>query len=142
MFDCLLKQTPINIQLFQIKEIYASYYLGQHDDARMNVALALTAAKEGASVANHVEVVSLLKQEQTKSTEEGGTETKQVVCGARMRDTITGKEWETRARVVVNATGPFTDQVRAMDNPNVNKICQPSAGVHIVLPSYYRQVYC
>ena len=115
-----------------------SYYLGQHDDARMNVALALTAAKEGAHVANHVEVMSLLKEEQTKATEEGKTETKKVVCGARMRDTLTGKEWETRARVVVNATGPFTDHVRMMDDPSIDKICQPSAGVHIVLPSYYR----
>ena len=119
-----------------------SYYLGQHDDARMNVAVALTAVKEGAHVANHVEVMSLLKEEQTKSTEEGKTETKQVVCGARMRDTLTGKEWETRARVVVNATGPFTDHVRIMDDPNIEKICQPSAGVHIVLPSYYRWVLC
>lgn len=114
------------------------FLLGQHDDARMNVALALTAAKEGATVANHVEVISLLKEQQTKQTEDGGTETKQVVCGARMKDTITGKEWETRAHVVVNATGPFTDQLRTMDNPDVKKICQPSAGVHIVLPSYYR----
>lgn len=113
------------------------YYDGQHDDARMNVALALTAAKEGANVANHVEVVSLLKEEQAISTEEGGTETKQVLCGARMRDLITGKEWETRARVVVNATGPFTDHVRKMDDPKIDNICQPSAGVHIVLPSYY-----
>ena len=117
-----------------------SYYLGQHDDARMNVALALTAAREGATVANHVEVVSLLKEQQTKTNEDGGTETKQMLCGARMRDTISGKEWETQARVVVNATGPFTDHVRTMDNPNVTKICQPSAGVHIVLPSYYRLV--
>ena len=118
--------------------LYNSNCLGQHDDARMNVALALTAAKEGANVANHVEVVSLLKEEQAISTEEGGTETKQVLCGARMRDVITGKEWETRARVVVNATGPFTDHVRKMDDPKIDNICQPSAGVHIVLPSYYR----
>ena len=104
----------------------------------MNIALALTAAKKGATVANHVEVISLLKEEQTRSTGEGETDTKQVLCGARMKDKITGKEWEMRARMVVNATGPFTDHVRTMDDPNVEKICQPSAGVHIVLPSYYR----
>jgi len=108
----------------------------------MNVSLALTAAREGATVANHVEVTSLLKEQQTTSTEEGETETKLVLCGARMRDTLTGKEWETRAHVVVNATGPFTDHVRLMDNPDTTKICQPSAGVHIVLPSYYRWVFC
>ena len=104
----------------------------------MNVALALTAIKRGATVANHVEVVSLLKEEQSSPTEDGGAGTKQILCGARMKDKMTGKEWDMRARVVVNATGPFTDHVRAMDNPDVEKICQPSAGVHIVLPSYYR----
>lgn len=111
---------------------------GQHDDARMNIAIALTAAREGATVANHVEVTSLLKEQQVVSNENGEQETKAVLCGARLRDIITGKEWEVRSRVVVNATGPFTDHVRTMDNPDVMKICQPSAGVHIVLPSYYR----
>ena len=36
--------------------------LGQHNDARMNLAIALTAVRHGASVANHVEVLSLLKR--------------------------------------------------------------------------------
>lgn len=34
------------------------YYDGQHNDARMNIALALTATRLGATVANHVRVVS------------------------------------------------------------------------------------
>ncbi len=34
------------------------YYDGQHNDARMNIAIALTAARLGATVANHVKVVS------------------------------------------------------------------------------------
>ncbi len=33
--------------------------------------------------------------------------------------------------------GPFTDRIRQMDEPEVTKICQPSAGIHIVLPDYY-----
>jgi len=36
--------------------------IGQHNDARMNLAIALTAVRHGASVANHMEVVSLLKK--------------------------------------------------------------------------------
>jgi glycerol-3-phosphate dehydrogenase len=106
------------------------YYDGQHDDSRMNVAIALTAAREGAHVANHVEVISLLK------TKKEGEE-KEVVSGARMRDTLTGKEWDVKAKVVVNATGPFTDLIRRMDNSEVMNICRPSAGIHISLPSYY-----
>ena len=97
----------------------------------MNVAIALTAAKEGANVSNHVEVVSLLKE----ASEDGS---KSKVRGARVRDTLTGKEWDIRAKVVVNATGPFTDTIRQMDDPKQPKICQPSAGIHISLPNYYR----
>ncbi len=37
----------------------------------------------------------------------------------------------------MNATGPYTDSIRQMDNPETKKICQPSSGVHIVLPDYY-----
>lgn len=55
---------------------------GQQDDARMCLALALTSAKLGAHVANHVEVVGLLKQ-----TNEKGEE---VVCGAKLKERFTG----------------------------------------------------
>ena len=58
------------------------------------------------------------------------------VCGAHVRDRLTGKEWDIKAKSVVNATGPFTDMVRGMGNEN-KKICQPSSGTHIVLPEYY-----
>lgn len=50
---------------------------------------------------------------------------------------MTGREWDVKAKCVVNATGPFTDSIRQMDNATSNKICAPSAGVHIVLPGYY-----
>jgi glycerol-3-phosphate dehydrogenase len=50
---------------------------------------------------------------------------------------FTGKEFEVRAKCVINATGPYTDLIRQMDNQQVQKICQPSSGVHIVLPDYY-----
>ena len=62
----------------------------------------------------------------------------EVVCGAHVRDGITGEEFDIHAKCVVNATGPFTDGIRKMDNPMDSNICQPSAGVHIVLPDYYR----
>uniref|UniRef100_A0A8C5TJR0 Glycerol-3-phosphate dehydrogenase, mitochondrial n=1 Tax=Malurus cyaneus samueli TaxID=2593467 RepID=A0A8C5TJR0_9PASS len=60
------------------------------------------------------------------------------VCGVRCRaDVLTGKEFDVRAKCVINATGPFTDSVRKMDDQEVPNICQPSAGVHIVMPGYY-----
>ncbi|XP_056392575.1 glycerol-3-phosphate dehydrogenase, mitochondrial [Hyla sarda] len=106
------------------------YYDGQHNDARMNLAIALTAARYGAATANYTEVVGLLK----KTDPESGTE---HVCGARCKDVLTGQEFDVRAKCVINATGPFTDSLRKMDNQETSKICQPSAGVHIVMPGYY-----
>ncbi|XP_041374020.1 glycerol-3-phosphate dehydrogenase, mitochondrial-like isoform X2 [Gigantopelta aegis] len=105
------------------------YYDGQHDDARMNIAIALTAVRMGGSLTNHVEVLSLLKE----SCEDG----KEVVCGAHVKDQITGKEFDIKAKCVINATGPYTDSIRQMSDPCIRKICQPSSGVHIVLPAYY-----
>ncbi|KAJ9553584.1 hypothetical protein OSB04_017629 [Centaurea solstitialis] len=102
------------------------YYDGQMNDSRVNVGLACTAALAGAAVLNHAEVVSLIK-------EDGG---KRIV-GARIRDNLSGVEFDTYAKVVVNAGGPFCDSVRHFANKNLNPIICPSSGVHIVLPDYY-----
>nr|XP_046238129.1 glycerol-3-phosphate dehydrogenase, mitochondrial isoform X2 [Scatophagus argus]XP_046238131.1 glycerol-3-phosphate dehydrogenase, mitochondrial isoform X2 [Scatophagus argus] len=106
------------------------YYDGQHNDARMNLAIGLTAARYGATIANYTEVVRLLKKKDPQT----GRET---VCGARCRDVLTGQEFDVKAKCVINATGPFTDSLRKMDNQEAHNICQPSAGVHIVIPGYY-----
>ncbi|CAH0405102.1 unnamed protein product [Chilo suppressalis] len=100
------------------------YYDGQQDDARMNLAIALTAARHGATIANHVSCLKLHK-------------TAGKLSGARLRDELTGKEWDVKAKCIINATGPFTDSIRRMDDQAVQPICSPSSGVHIVLPSYY-----
>jgi glycerol-3-phosphate dehydrogenase len=105
------------------------YYDGQHNDARMNISMAFTAARLGANIANHVAVTELLHK-----VDENG---KKTVIGAKCLDRYTGKEFTIRAKCVVNATGPYTDHIRQMDDPQTKKICQPSSGVHIVLPDYY-----
>lgn len=53
---------------------------------------------------------------------------------------MSGKEWDVKAKCIINATGPFTDSIRKMDDPSAKGICCPSSGVHIVLPGYYRSV--
>ena len=80
------------------------YYDGSHNDARMNISLAITSARHGANVANHVSVTDLVKNEEGK------------LIGAKMKDHITGQEWTTKAKSIINATGPFTDAIRKMDN--------------------------
>jgi glycerol-3-phosphate dehydrogenase len=59
------------------------------------------------------------------------------IRGARLRDTLTGDEWDVKAKGVINATGPFCDGVRKLDDPTVENIVAPSSGVHITLPKYY-----
>ncbi|KAJ1930621.1 mitochondrial glycerol-3-phosphate dehydrogenase [Tieghemiomyces parasiticus] len=106
------------------------YYDGQHNDSRMNVAIALTAISHGAVVTNHTEVTSLIK-------EKGADGAPEAVRGAVVRDALTGEEFTVRAKGVINATGPFSDAILNMDNPQAKDIVAPSSGVHIILPKYY-----
>lgn len=107
------------------------YYDGAHNDSRMNVSLAMTAALYGATVVSHVEVTGLEKDANGK------------LCGARVRDCIPeldgkkSEEFNIRAKGIINATGPFTDSIRKMDDQKVEEIVAPSSGVHVILPGYY-----
>ncbi|KAJ8918451.1 hypothetical protein NQ315_008148 [Exocentrus adspersus] len=104
------------------------YYDGHFDDARMNLAIALTAAICGATVVNHVSVTGLTKDKIGQ---------RECINGVCVKDELTGKTWEVKAKCVINATGPYTDCIRKMDDPSVKEICSPSSGVHIILPGYY-----
>lgn len=104
------------------------YYDGQQDDARMNLTIAMSAIREGAACSNYIEVKNLLFK--TENDE-------RRVCGAHVRDMITGDEWDIKAKCVINATGPFTDSIRKMDNQDTPDICLPASGIHVVLPDYY-----
>ncbi|KAJ2616512.1 mitochondrial glycerol-3-phosphate dehydrogenase [Coemansia sp. RSA 1365] len=125
-------KTLENFPMLRAENLVGSmvYFDGQHNDARMNAALAVTAAAHGAVVANHVEVTSLIK-------EKDETSGKESVRGAVMRDSETGEEWTVRAKGVINATGPFSDAILKMDEPQMADIVAPSSGVHLVLPSYF-----
>lgn len=97
------------------------YHDGQFDDSRLAVNLAQTAAEHGALLMNYVRCCGILK--------EAGH-----VSGARLRDEETGTEVEVKARVVINATGVFADEVRHMDDPQAKTMLSPSQGIHFVLP--------
>ncbi|KAF8869007.1 DAO-domain-containing protein [Gymnopilus junonius] len=101
------------------------YYDGQHNDSRMNMALIMTAVKLGATVVNYCEVTQLHKNSNGK------------LNGVRVKDNLTGEQWNIKAKGIINATGPFTDALLLLDNPNHEPIVQPSSGVHITLPNYY-----
>jgi glycerol-3-phosphate dehydrogenase len=97
------------------------YYDGVFDDARLLVNLAQTAVEQGAAVVNYVRVERLLKGRDG------------LVEGVVAVDREGDVELEIRARVVVNATGPFSDCLRGMDQPEGRAIIAPSQGAHVVL---------
>jgi glycerol-3-phosphate dehydrogenase len=105
------------------------FYEGIHDDARTNLAVAQTAASEGAIVANYSEAVDFLY-----GTAEG--ERRRVV-GAIVRDVLTDEMFEVRAKSVLLCGGPFTDDLRRMQDPECGPAVNGASGIHIVLPAYF-----
>ena len=97
----------------------------------MNVSLAMTAALYGATVVNHMEVTSLEKDANGRLN---GVKVKDLV---QQKDGKKSQEFSIRAKGVINATGPFTDSIRKMDDQAVQEIVAPSSGVHVILPGYY-----
>ncbi len=97
------------------------YYDGQFDDARFLSHLAMTAAEQGATVLNYARVTRLL------SGEDG------IVNAVEWEDVESGRRTVSLTRVVVNATGPFTDAVRQLGELEVEPMIVPSQGAHIVL---------
>lgn len=97
-----------------------AYQDGQFADFRLNLALVLSALERGAVAVNHAEATALLL--------EGGR-----VRGAAVRDRLSGKEVEVRAKVVVNAAGPLADRVRRLLDQDLPPLLTPSSGAHLVL---------
>ena len=96
------------------------YYDGQFDDARLIINMAQTAVEQGAVILNYMKVIQILKKD-------GFTN------GVIAIDFETGEEYKLKGKVVINATGVFTDLIRKIDDPKANKIIVPSQGIHIIL---------
>ncbi|TCC19882.1 glycerol-3-phosphate dehydrogenase/oxidase [Kribbella sindirgiensis] len=97
------------------------YYDAQVDDARHTMELARTAASYGALVANRVKVTGFLRQGER-------------VTGVQAKDLESGREFEVRAKQVVNATGVWTDDTQAMVGERGQYHVRASKGIHLVVP--------
>ncbi len=97
------------------------YYDGQFDDTRLLINLAATAAGQGATLLNYARVTNLHK------APDG------VIHGVTWQDLETGESFEIKGKVVVNATGAFSDAVRLLSDPDAKIMISPSQGAHIVL---------
>jgi glycerol-3-phosphate dehydrogenase len=98
----------------------ARYYDAQCDDARLVIATARSAAHHGALVANYMAVTGLDR-------------TAGRVVGAQLEDRLTGERGVIRASVVINATGPWADRVRRLEDVAAEPLLQPTKGVHVVV---------
>jgi glycerol-3-phosphate dehydrogenase len=123
----------------------AVFYEAQHNDSRTNIAIAMSAAEYGAHIANYVEMVDTIRNDEGK------------VVGVKALDRMTLKEFDIHAKHVVFAGGPFTDSMREMESssssslnnsddgndnpPHTTTPMKPAiagaSGTHIVLPGYY-----
>ena len=100
----------------------AVYYDASVDDARLTLANARGAHEAGAAVVPYAEVTGFLRDGDG-------------LAGARVRDRLgTGdEEVEVRARVVLNATGPWSDAVRRLADPAAAPRLRPTKGVHVLV---------
>src|SRR5436190_19030434 len=92
------------------------------DDARLVLAIVQAAREFGALTLPYAEVTGFAFDDD------------HAVRGATIRDHVTGRDHEIRARHVVNATGVWVDQLLAMIEPTRLPAVQPSKGVHLVVP--------
>jgi len=91
------------------------------DDARLTIEVMKRAAEKGAEVINH-----------TKSTD-FVYDAKNKVSGIKVKDMLTGEEYQINAKKVINAAGPWVDEVRKKDYTRNNKQLRLTKGVHVVI---------
>ncbi len=99
-----------------------SYADGQFDDARFGIALAQTFAQQGGELINYAKGVDFARDSNGK------------LAALEVEDQLTGQRFQIRAKVFVNCTGPFADQLRRLANPTLPERLRLSKGVHLLLP--------
>lgn len=97
---------------------YAEY---RTDDARLTIENIKTSLQYGAKALNYAEVVKFIYK-------------KEQIAGVYVNDVVSGKEFAIRSNYVINATGPWVDELRSADNSKKGKRLHLTKGVHLVFP--------
>ena len=116
------KRTLKNIPTLKQKGLRGGvvYHDGQFDDARYGINLCQSFVENGGTALNYMKVVGLNKAEGK-------------ISGVSAIDAETGNRIDIKAKVVINATGVFVDDIIKMDAPKSRDIVCVSQGVHLVL---------
>ena len=96
------------------------YYDGQFDDSRLLIHLLMTAAEHDATLLNYAAVTEITKGDDG------------FINGVVAVDGESGRQIIAQTRVVINATGMFTDEIRRLDEPDAPRMVAPSQGIHLV----------
>lgn len=97
------------------------YQDGQFDDSRLAINIAQTAVEKGACLLNYTKVVNLLKNDANK------------ISGVLVENQESGERYEIKGKVVINATGVFTNAIMKLNDTVYKKYVVPSQGIHLVL---------
>lgn len=103
------------------------YHDGQFDDSRLAINLAQSCVENGGCPINRMEVNGIIHGS-------GG-----VANGVKVKDLMSGQEYEVKAKAVINAAGIFVDHVMELDVPTHEHMVRPSQGVHLVLDKSFLQ---
>jgi glycerol-3-phosphate dehydrogenase len=98
--------------------IYAEY---RTDDARLTIEIMKTAVQHGADCVSYTQVTEFVYEHD-------------AVSGAVVTDHITNETYTIHARVVVNAAGPWVDELRELNQSRQGKRLHLTKGVHLVVP--------
>jgi len=101
-----------------------SYYDGAFNDSRMVIALLQTAQANGAQLHNHHQVTALHKN--------GGK-----LSGITVLNKLEDTQQTYTASVIINATGPFVDTIRRLDEPDCTPMIQASSGIHLIVDAKF-----
>ena len=100
------------------------YFDGQFDDSHLAIEIAATAIKKGATVLNYCKVTGFIK-------------TDGKITGVECIDVLSEKKYTLKTKVVVNATGVFTNAIVQMDNQLEHDLVSPSQGIHLVIDAKF-----
>ncbi|WP_420603726.1 glycerol-3-phosphate dehydrogenase/oxidase [Flagellimonas sp.] len=97
---------------------YAEY---RTDDARLTIENIKTSLQFGAKALNYAKVVGFIYENEK-------------VAGVRVRDEVSGKEFNIKSKYVISAAGPWVDELRSLNNSKKGKRLHLTKGVHLVFP--------
>ncbi|MDR7236093.1 glycerol-3-phosphate dehydrogenase/oxidase [Neobacillus drentensis] len=104
--------------------IGGGYYVEYRtDDARLTIEVVKAAVQGGAVANSYTKVIKLIYENE-------------LVVGCIVQDQITYEVYQVKAKKVVNATGPWVDEIRNIDTSKKGKMLQHTKGVHIVIDQF------